>query len=49
MNDTITSEATGLIDECLERWGKRSLVAVSELTDLLLDIRFTINQKEAQS
>lgn len=49
MNDTITSEATSLIDECLERWGKRSLVAVTELTDLLLDIRFTINQKEDQS
>lgn len=49
MPDTLSREATDLIDDCLELWNKRNLVAVSELTDLLLDIRFLINKKEDQS
>ena len=49
MSDTLNQEATDLIDDCLELWNKRNLVAVSELTDLLLDIRFLINKKEDQS
>lgn len=39
--------ATDLIDDCLEMWNKRNLVAVAELTDLLLDIRQLINNQKA--
>ncbi len=37
-----TDDMTGLIDEALERFGSRDLVAGAEVVDLLLDLRLKV-------
>ncbi len=40
--DEITAQFTGLIDAALESYRGRDLVAASEVTDLLLDLRLML-------
>jgi hypothetical protein len=41
-HDEITAQLTVLIDEALESYRGRDLVAASEVTDLLLDLRLML-------
>lgn len=41
-HDEITAQLTGLIDQALESYRGRDLVAASEVTDLLLDLRLML-------
>ncbi|HEY5165159.1 MAG TPA: hypothetical protein VIJ44_04320 [Acidimicrobiia bacterium] len=41
-HDEITAQLTGLIDTALETYRGRDLVAASEVTDLLLDLRLML-------
>jgi hypothetical protein len=41
-HDETTAQLTGLIDTALENYRGRDLVAASEVTDLLLDLRLML-------
>jgi hypothetical protein len=40
--DQLSDQLTGLIDEAIESYRGRDLVAASEVTDLLLDLRLML-------